>query len=558
MHGIIDKLRLLILQFTSRMTEPVPYKKKSVEKYVESEHPMMDVIQKIGISCDLIRCLKLMRSTLYEERLASDVIGQNQSIKANGIQVFKRSAGLFLCNQIMKNHPHLMITFKLFDIEKFKELDRIVEGYNLADLKLNQLCTKLNANILEENNQNQNNILFYFRYGGDEFVVVLVSKKGSTKNDEDLQTDNLIRNVFFELSLKIKNNKIENILAPKEPNKREIFSYFLQHNLLLNQDDIQKIEDSGETLEKGLLKPIENMRVSPNTSLIYTIKESHIAKHNTEVSQHLIEYYNQVMLKPHLKEYILSPQEFQNICVIQPIKSIITIDSKLLKEINDKHNHLEGDKYMNQTLQQILICIDERDLNSSIFIGGEGSVTEIAIHERVVGKYLDQHSDLKEFLVKTRHEKIINGHTFSMPLGVSMQLGKSTRDWYREVIGSSMAPKDRKIRNRLIKHVRNQGFEIANQNWYKNAISSYRELDIIAEFKLYLLKQKQGISNANYSSTLDMLMQFFLGDNLHYSNYLSDRYIVRLNILLDYANTHSMTSLAEYTEQILSTHTNKI
>jgi GGDEF domain-containing protein len=294
------------------------------------------------------------------------------------------------------------------------------------------------------------------------------------------------------------------------------------------------------------------MRVSPNTSLIYTIKESHIAKRNPEVRQNLIEYYNQVMLKPHLKEYILSPQEFQNICVIQPIKCILTIDSKLLKEINDKYNHLEGDRYMNQTLEHILGCIDEGDLNTHVFIAGEGSVTEIGIHEKGMSKYLDQSSALKEFFAKTRHEKIITGNAFNFPLGFSIQIGKSTRDWYRDIGNSNIVPKDRKVRNRLIKHVRSQGFEIANQNWYKNAISSYPEAEIISSLQLYIFRQKHHISSDNYTSTLDILMQFFIGNCLRNGEPFSDRYISRLKTLQEFANNHSMNQLAIYTRHILS------
>jgi GGDEF domain-containing protein len=538
------------------MTENVALKKLSVEKKFVLGQSMMDVVQKIGVSAELARCLNLMKSTLYEERLAKDIVGENQIIEAQGTQVFKRSAGLFLCSQIMKNNPDLDLKLKLFDIEKFKALDRMVEGYNLADLTLNNLCRKLDDAILKANSLDQNRVLFYFRYGGDEFIIVQGSKTGTTENmdsviDFNFQTDHLIRNVFSELNLGLKNDDIQTILVPKEPDKKEIFTYFLKHNLLLTKSDVQKIADSGDPLENVSLKPIENMRISPNASLIYTIKESYIVKNNPEVSHNLLEYYNQVMLKPHLKEYILSPQEFHNVCLIHPIKSIITIDSKLLKEINDRYNHLEGDKYMNQTLQQIMACIDKTELNKAIFIASEGSVIEIGIHEKALDTYLTETSMLKEFLETINHEKIINGRSYKLPMGVSLQVGKSTRDWYREIGESRVLPRDRKIRNQLIKHVRSKGFDVANQNWYRSVLSCYSEAEIISEFKLFMLKKTQDVSNSNYNSTLDMLMQFFLGANSQLNISLSERYITRMATLRDFANAQGLNELAEFSQNVL-------
>ena len=282
----------------------------------------------------LVYYLQQMQNRLIEQRLAKNIVNRDGKVVAPGIETLNRQGALYyLCHWIESN-PHAPYTIHMFDIQGFKNLDRMADGYNLADFKLNQLSRSL------QNNARDHELLtaqptFVGRYGGDEFIIVSTGENVERYRQRLVET---IEEGVEKVELNLKDG-VETIDVPANPAEKQVFEHYLRRNLVLNQEELQKITPLPAAPQTEIARlPVRKDRRSDFSKTLRQLK----FHNNTHLEPYLQNFYRQVVLRPGVEHEIFNINTFEQQMISNSMHTLWTLDIKFIKEVNDGVSYVEG------------------------------------------------------------------------------------------------------------------------------------------------------------------------------------------------------------------------
>ena len=496
----------------------------------------------------LVHYLERMRNRMVEGRLAKNIVDEEGKVVAEGVEMLNRQGVLYYLCHWINRHPEQPYTIQTFDIQGFKNLDRIEDGYNLADFKLNQLARELHlAAIKSEALSNQST--FVGRYGGDEFILVSVGS-GSLDHREAAQEH--LRVAVGNVGLLTKEG-IEEILPPTDPVRRRIFEGFLHRNLLLNEAELEKTPFSPELFE--LDRAPAPTRLPRQNDFAKTLRKVRYRIRNNgedeRLEQDLHDFYRQVIIRPGVKHEILNLNSFEQQLISNTPHQLWTLDLKFIKEINDGLSYVEGDRLINQILIQITELFPPREIGRNVFVGCRGGLIIVGFSKRA-RRGLDGQSKVKfrEFMNRPTQPVEIDGVKIDLPVGVSYQVTTDTRQTYRNNL-RAMQQYPGGITARVVRHLLQEGINGSEHNWYQRILSLYTERELsraLLDHRLNLLRRQVPLTSAPL-----LFAAFLCGTDAKKMGRLPARYAVRFERIIAGAKQRGYSKLVGYLEDLRET-----
>ena len=496
----------------------------------------------------LTHYLERMRGRMVEGRLAKNIVDEEGNVVAEGVEMLNRQGALYYLCQWISHHPAEPYTIQTFDIRGFKNLDRIENGYNLADFKLNQLARELHlAAAKSESLSGQPT--FVGRYGGDEFILVSVGPEALDYRDTLQQN---LYNAVAEVGLQTKNG-IEEVSPPTDPARRKIFEGFLRRNLLLNETELERTPFSPELFVPD--QALSPTRLPRQNDFAKTLRKVRYRIQNNgeseRLEQDLSHFYRQVIIRPGVQHEILNLNSFEQQLISNTPHQLWALDLKFIKEINDGLSYVEGDRLINQILVQITELFPAHQIGRHVFIGCRGGLIIVGFSKRA-RRGLDGQSKVKfrEFMNQPTRPVRINGVEIDLPVGVSYQVTTDTRQTYRNNF-RAMQQYPGGLTARVVRHLLQEGINGSESNWYERILSLYTEYELsrgLLDHRLNLLRRQVRLTSAPL-----LFAAFLCGTDAKKMGRLPARYAVRFERIIAGAKRRGYSKLVGYLEELRET-----
>lgn len=426
----------------------------------------------------------------------------------------------------------------LIDLQDLRSSDFVLENqkHNPGDVLINKAASAL-RNALREvwNDPNiglhDNPALTYEvgRYGGDEFMFALIGEYTQSQKEQILETierhlegergyyqwhngeDFIIEEDGIRLKRNPDGKKAQWIEIPQDATGKMLFQEYFERGLLLDEVEITKIKNKyttdGHNFDMDAYK-----KDYPNSRSLYPkeivtfedriafIQAQHpelalyfdlarLFDHNggggTARQEIVLNLIERSIFDPLIGEAIYTRFDFQEHLQHGDFSSVMIIDLKFMKEMNEHMSYADADKAITNIWKKIKSCIPQEE-RGKLFISRLGGTFVIGVR---TGEVLDKNTESKLNTIGDTlfpiYEK--DGVEVSVPLGVSFWRTQESKD----------------LRNML---------KINDLRFYNKVIKDIAHMELISPGTIQYIAQMDLTNNpkAGYSQIdKDMLYAYF-------------------------------------------------
>lgn len=524
---------------------------------------------------------EIVENKIYDRGLNNEVIWHSPNHDVcfiKGLKVYNRNALFHLIKKDLLDEQYAIknvnAKFCFIDLEYFSSMN-IPDQFNIlgGDYYIQLVALKIDSLIKTSYFADS---IEFGRYGGDEFLLFF---KDGIEEDSVLDfLQQVEAAIHEEVGFYKKNNHIvqsnitlkgdmDVISIPTDPLGKAIFELYLNRNLLLNSEEIEKaIYDFEFGDNEGIYtnslheknprytdQRLEEYKINhPFYDRYFTLIEELSTLNNSPIyKQKLLNYFDNLYQDPLFNFEVLNFSDFDELVSQQPLSHLYIFDLKFVKEFNDKFSLIRGDQVIQKFVETISNLFHDED-KDVINIGRRGGTLKLSIPDFSQLR-IESVNNLQRFR-RNPCVELHNDINITIPIGMHKQkLNTATKKIYNYNIQRQRYHKNLHIINSLYSKALVSSEEQLYLGFAQFITQHPEVLDIIS-WDFELLKNSHGYSTVSSKefTYIDLLSRFLRSSKPLQGKSIDDRYLVRMEKLIKAADSSNIGS--ELQQKILNLH----